>query len=75
MSCVLTVETAIYPRPNELADATPFPQDEAHASYDGDAARRCWRRSLNKLKDFISRYEPVRAFFGHHSQGPRPFAW
>jgi hypothetical protein len=39
----LGVETAIDPRPNELADATPFPEDEARASYDGDAAHRCWR--------------------------------
>src|SRR5437660_3342821 len=39
----LGVETAIYPRPNELEDATPFAEDETHAAYDGEAANRCWR--------------------------------
>jgi hypothetical protein len=33
----------MYPRPSELADATPFPEDRAHAKYDADAAQRCWR--------------------------------
>src|SRR5437588_907738 len=33
----LGVETAIDPRPCELTDALPFPEDEVHASYDGDA--------------------------------------
>ena len=39
----LGVQVRIVPRPNEVADATPFPDDRAHATYDGDAARRCWR--------------------------------
>ena len=39
----LGVETTIHPRPNELEDATPFTEDERHASYDPDAASRCWR--------------------------------
>src|SRR3954452_19094281 len=30
----LDVEVVIHPRPNELEDATPFPEDESHASYD-----------------------------------------
>src|SRR5213080_2490488 len=34
-------------RLNELEDATPFPDDETHATYDGDAARRCWRVLVN----------------------------
>ncbi|MES2180199.1 MAG: DUF5996 family protein [Gemmatimonadota bacterium] len=39
----LGVEVQISPTPNEIADGTPFPDDHAHATYDGDAARRWWR--------------------------------
>src|SRR5438270_7666869 len=39
----LGVETTIDPIPCELPDALPFPEDDIHASYDGDAAHRCWR--------------------------------
>jgi hypothetical protein len=67
----LGVATAIYPRPNELADATPFPEDEAHAAYDGDAARRCWRvlvEAERVLTAFRARFQgkcsPVHFFWG-----------
>jgi hypothetical protein len=39
----LDVDVRIVPTPNEIADATPFPDDDVHATYDADAARRCWR--------------------------------
>jgi hypothetical protein len=39
----LGIEVSIHPRPNELEDAVPFDEDESHASYDSDAANRCWR--------------------------------
>jgi hypothetical protein len=38
----LHVDVRIVPAPNEMADATPFPDDHAHATYDGDAVRRWW---------------------------------
>ena len=35
-------ETKIHGAPNEIADAAPFAEDEAHASYDPDAVERFW---------------------------------
>jgi Family of unknown function (DUF5996) len=67
----LGIETAIYPRPNELADAIPFPEDVAHASYDGDAARRCWQVLLASERvftafraRFLGKCSPVHFFWG-----------
>jgi hypothetical protein len=67
----LGVETRIYPRPNEIADATPFPDDEAHAAYDPDAAQRCWRvlvqadRVLTAFRArFAGKCSPVHFFWG-----------
>jgi hypothetical protein len=42
MLAALDVDVRITPTPNEVADGTPFPKDRAHATYDGDAARRWW---------------------------------
>src|SRR5512132_623884 len=39
----LALEVKIYPKPNEIPDAVPFDQDQAHASYDRDYAGRFWR--------------------------------
>ena len=39
----LNADAKFYPKPNEIADATPFAEDRAHATYDGDAVRRFWR--------------------------------
>ncbi|MGQ0643409.1 MAG: DUF5996 family protein [Gemmatimonadaceae bacterium] len=53
----LDIDVRITPTPNEIADATPFPVDREHASYDGDAARRCWRALVQAdraLKSFRS---------------------
>jgi hypothetical protein len=67
----LGVETVIQARPNELADATPFLEDEVHASYDPDAATRCWRilvqadRVLTAFRArFVGKCSPVHFFWG-----------
>jgi hypothetical protein len=61
----------IYGRPNELEDAMPFAEDEAHASYDGDAARRCWQilaqsdRVFTAFRSkFLGKCSPVHFFWG-----------
>jgi hypothetical protein len=67
----LGIETTIYPRPNELADVTPFAVDKGHAAYDADAAHRCWRvlaQADRVFTDFRSRFigkcSPVHFFWG-----------
>ncbi|HEY1381845.1 MAG TPA: DUF5996 family protein [Gemmataceae bacterium] len=67
----LGVETTIVARPNELEDATPFPEDETHAAYDGDAAQRCWRvlvdceRVFTAFRArFLGKCSPVHFFWG-----------
>lgn len=67
----LGVETAIHARPNELPDATPFAEDEAHAAYDPDAVNRCWRvlvqaeRVLTAFRArFLGKCSPVHFFWG-----------
>src|SRR5262245_21502658 len=39
----LGIDVEINGAPNEVLDATPFAEDVTHATYDADAARRCWR--------------------------------
>ena len=58
-------------RPNELADATPFPLDETHRAYDRDAVHRFWLalsqadRVLKKFRTgFIGKCSPVHLFWG-----------
>jgi hypothetical protein len=51
----LDVDVRMTPTPNEVAEATPFADDHAHATYDGDAARRWWRaltQADRLLKEF-----------------------
>ncbi len=67
----LNVPVEIDPRPNEMADATPFPDDEAHASYDADAVHRFWRilvqvhRVFTAFRArFIGKCSPVHFFWG-----------
>jgi hypothetical protein len=43
MLAALDVDVRITPTPNEVFDATPFPDDHANATFDGDATRRWWR--------------------------------
>jgi hypothetical protein len=67
----LGVEAAIYARPNELEDATPFAEDETHAAYDGEAANRCWRVLVQAERvftafraRFLGKCSPVHFFWG-----------
>src|SRR3712207_3351044 len=67
----LGVEVTIYPVPVELAEVVPFPDDRTHASYDPDAAQRCWRVLLQAdrvLKEFRGRFigkcSPVHFWWG-----------
>jgi hypothetical protein len=46
MLAELGVRVRITPTPNEVADATPFPNDHTHATYDGEATRRWWRATV-----------------------------
>jgi Family of unknown function (DUF5996) len=48
----LDIEVHLYGKPVEIADATPFAKDSTHASYDADAAHRCWRILLNADRVF-----------------------
>jgi hypothetical protein len=55
----LGIQPKIWPVPSELADATPFTDDRIHASYDADAAQRCWRilaQTDRVLKEFRGRF-------------------
>jgi len=67
----LGIEPKIYPRPVEIADATPFAEDRVHATYDGDAARRFWRalsqadRVLKEFRSgFIGKCSPSHFWWG-----------
>jgi Family of unknown function (DUF5996) len=55
----LGIDVTIRPRPVELADTTPFPDDRAHASYEPDAAQRCWQVLVHAdraLKEFRGKF-------------------
>jgi hypothetical protein len=55
----LDVDAPIWPVPVELADTLRFDADHEHASYDADAAARCWRilaRADRVLKAFRGRF-------------------
>jgi len=67
----LDVDVHIMPRPVEVVTAIPFAQDREHASYDGEAARRCWRvlmqadRVLKRFRGrFLGKASPVHFFWG-----------
>ncbi|WP_433503626.1 DUF5996 family protein [Pseudonocardia halophobica] len=67
----LGVEAPIRPVPNEVDPAVPFPDDHAHASYDGEAAGLFWRQLLQAdrlISEFRSRFvgkvSPVHFFWG-----------
>jgi len=66
----LDIEVHLYGRPVEIGDATPFAKDNAHASYDADAANRWWRILLNSDRVF-------RAFRGRFlgKSSPSHFWW
>ncbi len=65
------IEVEIWPRPVEVADATRFDQDEAHASYDANHVERFWRgleRADRVMKEFqtgfVGKASPVHFFWG-----------
>jgi hypothetical protein len=67
----LGLEVKINPKPNEVADATRFDQDEAHAAYDPYYAGRFWRVLLQSDRifkifraRFIGKCSPVHFFWG-----------
>lgn len=65
------VEVRIFPRPVEIADATPFADDDHHRSYDAAAVRRFWTvlvhadRILRRFRArFVGKASPVHFFWG-----------
>ena len=61
----------IHAKPNEVADAIPFDEDEIHHAYDRDYANRFWRvlvqtdRVLKRFRArFIGKCSPVHFFWG-----------
>jgi hypothetical protein len=67
----LDVHAKIWPVPMEMPDALPFPEDVVHASYDADAAGRCFRalaQADRVLKEFRGRFlgkcSPVHFWWG-----------
>lgn len=67
----LGVRAAIWPHPVEVPDPIPFATDRTHASYDPDAAHRCWLALLHAdrlLREFRGRFigksSPVHFWWG-----------
>ncbi|HEY8684964.1 MAG TPA: DUF5996 family protein [Chloroflexota bacterium] len=55
----LGIDVRVRPVPSEMSDATPFPDDRVHASYDGEAVQRCWHVLVHAdraLKEFRGRF-------------------
>jgi hypothetical protein len=67
----LAIPVKIYGKPNEVAEAIRFDQDETHAAYDAEYANRFWRalvqadRVLKQFRaGFIGKCSPVHFFWG-----------
>ena len=67
----LGVATSIVATPNEMPEATPFPQDTRRRRYDAGTAREYWRalvqvdRALNRFRSrFLGKCSPVHLFWG-----------
>jgi Family of unknown function (DUF5996) len=67
----LGVPVKIHRRPNEVADAIPFDQDEVHSAYDPEYANRFWRILVQAERvflefraGFIGKCSPVHVFWG-----------
>jgi hypothetical protein len=68
---LLGVDMEIYPVPNELDHATPFPEDREHNSYDLKKVSDFWRILVSTYKvfldfraRFIGKSSPVHFFWG-----------
>ena len=71
MMRLLGIEPGIRPIPSEMSDVLPFTDDRIHASYDPDAAHRCWQileQSDRVFKEFRGRFlgkcAPVHFWWG-----------
>jgi hypothetical protein len=67
----LGIAVRIDTMPNEIPGAVPFDQDETHAAYDADYARRFWRALLSAHEvmarfrtGFLGKASPVHFFWG-----------
>ena len=67
----LGVAVEMLDRPVEVVDATPFAEDQTHASYDADAVERFWLILLSAHRvmtvfraRFIGKASPVHFFWG-----------
>ncbi len=67
----LGVPVRILPRPQEVAEAIPFPEDDQHRSYDGEAVYRFWlalvqaHRVMTRFRArFVGKVSPVHFFWG-----------
>src|SRR6266545_1997056 len=67
----LGLRVVIYAKPNEVAEAIPFVEDEVHRTYDPEYANRFWRvlvqtdRVLKRFRArFIGKCSPVHFFWG-----------
>jgi uncharacterized protein DUF5996 len=67
----LGIRVAIYAKPNEVAEAIPFAEDEVHRAYDPEYANRFWRvlvqtdRVLKRFRArFVGKCSPVHFFWG-----------
>jgi len=67
----LGITVAINPKPQEIAGALPFDQDNAERPYDAEYANRFWRILLSTSKvmerfraEFIGKCSPVQFFWG-----------
>lgn len=67
----LGIHAQIRPVPAELPEVIPFEEDHVHASYDRDAAERCWRamvqvdRVLKRFRgQFLGKSSPVHFWWG-----------
>jgi Family of unknown function (DUF5996) len=67
----LEIAVTIDPKPQEMADTTPFDQDHRPREYDRDAMNRCWRilaSTADALDEFRGRFtgkcSPVNFFWG-----------
>jgi hypothetical protein len=67
----LDVEVHILPRPVEMAEAIPFPEDQRYRAYDAGAAHRFWQalvqidRVMSRFRSgFIGKVSPVHFFWG-----------
>jgi hypothetical protein len=67
----LDIDARIWPVPVEVEEHTPFDRDLRHASYDPEAAERCWRallqagRVLERFRSgFVGKCSPVQFWWG-----------